>query len=125
MMALAPEAHTLLTVVQTQVSGMPAARAACLAGAWPTFPVSTLPMNTSCTSAGATRARRSASRMLSAPSAGAGSDASVPLMLPMGVRATPQMNPSRCAAMAAAVRRRRQARLPIHAAEAERARVLA
>ena len=112
MMALAPEAHTLLTVVHTQESGMPAARAAWRAGACPTLAVSTLPMNTSCTSAGATRARRSASRMLTAPSAGADSDASEPLMLPMGVRATPTMNTSRCAAMAPGWRRRR--RLAIH-----------
>ena len=122
MMALAPEAQTLFTVVHTQLSGMPAARAACLAGAWPTFAVSTLPMNTSCTSAGDTRARASASRMLSAPSAGADSDASEPLMLPMGVRATPQMKTSRWAAMAAPGARLCRSRLPIRAQEAERAR---
>jgi hypothetical protein len=95
MMALVPEAHTLFTVVHTQVLGMPAASAACRAGACPTLPVSTLPTNTSCTSPGATRARASASRMAAAPSCGAVSEDSAPLMLPMGVRAEPQMNTSR------------------------------
>ncbi len=94
-MALAPEAHTLFTVVHTQLSGMPAARAACRAGACPTLAVSTLPMYTSCTSAGAQRARRSASAMAAAPSAGAVTAASVPFSTPMGVRAAPQMNTSR------------------------------
>ena len=69
--------------------------AACRAGACPTFALSTFPMNSSCTSSGAQRARSSASRTASAPSAGADIDDSAPLRAPMGVRAAPQMNTSR------------------------------
>jgi len=42
--------------VQGTVLGKPAPRAACLAGAWPRLALRTLPMNTSCTSAGSTLA---------------------------------------------------------------------
>lgn len=47
-----PDAQTLLTVVQTTVLGIPAPSAACLAGAWPRFALSTFPKNTSSTSDG-------------------------------------------------------------------------
>lgn len=47
-----PDEHTLFTVVQVTVTGRPANIAACLAGAWPTPAVSTLPRTTSYTSLG-------------------------------------------------------------------------
>lgn len=49
-----PDAHTLLTVVQTTEVGMPAPNAACLAGACPKFALRTFPKNNSCTSDGST-----------------------------------------------------------------------
>ena len=47
-----PEAQTLLIVVQTTVFGIPAPKAACLAGAWPRLALKTFPKKTSWTSAG-------------------------------------------------------------------------
>jgi hypothetical protein len=49
-----PDAQTLLTVVQTTVFGIPAPRAACLAGACPKLALKTFPKKTSCTTAGST-----------------------------------------------------------------------
>lgn len=49
-----PDEQTLLTVVQITELGMPAPRAACLAGACPKFAHRTLPKKTSCTSEGST-----------------------------------------------------------------------
>ena len=48
------DAQTLLTVVQTTVFGIPAPRAACLAGACPKLALKTFPKKTSCTRAGST-----------------------------------------------------------------------
>lgn len=47
-----PDAQTLLTVVQITELGIPAANAACLAGAWPKLALRTFPKKTSCTSDG-------------------------------------------------------------------------
>lgn len=52
MVAFIPEEHTLLIVVQTTVSGIPAPKAACLAGAWPKLALRTFPKKTSWTSCG-------------------------------------------------------------------------
>jgi hypothetical protein len=49
-----PDAQTLLTVVQTTVFGIPAPKAACLAGACPKLALKTLPKKTSCTVDGST-----------------------------------------------------------------------
>jgi hypothetical protein len=49
-----PDAQTLLTVLQTTVFGIPAPRAACLAGACPKLALKTLPKKTSCTRDGST-----------------------------------------------------------------------
>lgn len=49
-----PDAQTLLTVVQTTVFGIPAPRAACLAGACPKLALKTFPKKTSCTRAAST-----------------------------------------------------------------------
>jgi len=84
--ALSPEPQTLLTVSAGTVPGRPAWIAAWRPGAWPTPPCSTLPMITSSTAPVSIAARRTASRMTSAPSCGADSGASPPKYLPMGVR---------------------------------------
>src|SRR5438552_908425 len=84
--ALSPEPHTLLMVSAGTVPGRPAWIAAWRAGAWPTPPCSTLPMITSSTAAGSTPARRTASRITSAPKRGAGSVDRPPRYLPTGVR---------------------------------------
>lgn len=44
-----PEEQTLLIVVQMTELGMPAPKAACLAGAWPKLALRTFPKKTSCT----------------------------------------------------------------------------
>lgn len=49
-----PDAQTLLTALQTTVFGIPAPKAACLAGACPKLALNTLPKKTSCTRAGST-----------------------------------------------------------------------
>lgn len=49
-----PDAQTLLTVVQITELGIPAPKAACLAGACPRFALRTFPKKTSCTSDGST-----------------------------------------------------------------------
>jgi hypothetical protein len=61
--ACSPEPQTLPTVVVGTVLGIPAASAACRAGAWPTPAERTLPKKTSSTISAGTRARASAPRM--------------------------------------------------------------
>lgn len=51
-----PDEQTLLIVVQTTDVGIPAANAACLAGAWPKLALRTFPKKTSCTRDGSTLA---------------------------------------------------------------------
>src|SRR5215510_15041316 len=101
--AFIPEPHILLTVVQPTLSGMPAPKLACRAGAWPWPAGKTQPMMTSCTSAGATPARSSAARIATAPSSGAAKSLSSPCKAPIGVLAAPTIttrsfmsHPSRC-----------------------------
>ena len=85
-MAFIPEEHTLLTVVQGTVSGMPAAMAACLAGACPIPAERTLPMKTSWMSGAESPAESMAAVMAAAPSCGAGTDDKAPRKDPIGVR---------------------------------------
>jgi hypothetical protein len=80
-----PEAHTLLTVVQGTVSGIPANKAACLAGAWPTPACTTFPMKTSSTIDGSSDILLSAAFMAAAPNLVAGTSDRLPKKLPMGV----------------------------------------
>src|SRR5581483_3038514 len=87
--ACSPEAQTLFSVMADAVGGMPAASAACRAGAWPTPAWTTLPSSTSSTASGGTPARASAARTATAPSWGAGTSASAPRKRPIGVRAAP------------------------------------
>lgn len=118
-----PEAQTLLTVVQITELGIPAPRAACLAGACPTLALITFPKNTSCTSDGSTFAllRAATDRQKQCkhifikfqmhrkkhchrfpylpsiaiePSLVADKDDRVPRNPPIGVRATPTMQTS-------------------------------
>jgi hypothetical protein len=84
--ALRPEPQTLLMVSAEVWSGMPAARAACRAGAWPTPAVSTQPMMVSFTSSARSPARFTASRITCAPSCGAVRPASAPWNFPIAVR---------------------------------------
>src|ERR1044072_820782 len=86
MTALSAEPHTLLTVNDGTVSGMPAPRAAARAGFWPRPACRTLPRMTSSTSPGWMRARRSASLTATAPSSVAFRLDRAPWNLPMGVR---------------------------------------
>ena len=88
MIAFRPEPQTRLIVVAGVVSARPARSSAWRAGAWPDPAPSTWPMMTS--SMGAppgTEARSTAARMAVAPSSTAGTPASAPPNLPMGVRA--------------------------------------
>src|SRR5213596_679284 len=89
--ALSPDPHTLLMVSAGTVPGRPAWIAACRPGAWPTPPWSTFPMITSSTAPSSIPARRTASRITSAPSLGAGNGASPPRYLPIGVRTAETM----------------------------------
>ncbi len=85
MMAFIPEEHTLLTVVHGTLSGSPAPREACLAGAWPRLAETTFPMMTSWTSSGDSFIEESAPAMALAPRAVAESPDNEPPKLPMGV----------------------------------------
>ena len=76
MTALSPEPHTLFTVVAPTVLGMPALINAWRAGACPTPAWTTFPIRTSSTSSGLMPARLTASRITTAPSSGAGIEAS-------------------------------------------------
>jgi len=87
--ALSPEPQTLLMVIAGIMCGRPALIAAWRAGFWPTPAASTWPMITSDTWSGATPARSSTLRMMSAPRSAAGVLARLPPNLPIGVRAAP------------------------------------
>ena len=76
--AFMAEPHILLTVTQPALTGRPAPREACRAGACPWPAGNTQPMMVSSTSAGATPARSKAALMATAPNAGAGKLASSP-----------------------------------------------
>jgi len=67
-----PEAHTLLTVVQGTVSGIPAYIAACLAGACPVPACTTLPISTSSTKFGSRFILSNAPLIAIAPNLGGG-----------------------------------------------------
>ncbi len=88
MIALRPEPQTRLIVVAGVVSARPARRSACRAGAWPDPAPRTWPMMTSSILVPRARpARSTAARIATAPSSTAGTPASAPPNLPMGVRA--------------------------------------
>ena len=72
MTARIPEPHTLWTVMQGTLSGIPAPSEAWRAGACPTPACSTLPITTCSISAAGTPALESAQRIAAEPSAGAG-----------------------------------------------------
>ncbi len=93
MMALRPEPQTRLIVVAGVASRRPAPRAARRAGAWPAPAWSTWPIRTSSISAvaGSRPALSTAARMATAPSWVAGTEASAPPNLPIGVRAAETM----------------------------------
>lgn len=86
-MAFMPEAQTLLMVVASVVSGHPAPRATCLAGAWPNPAERTLPINTSSMSLGERPDRSMAARAATVPRAGVVALAKEPRKDPTGVRA--------------------------------------
>ena len=67
MMAFIPEEQTLFTVVQGTSFGIPAASAACRAGACPKFACSTLPIMTSSTVEGFKPILSRAPRIAAAP----------------------------------------------------------
>jgi len=94
MMAFMPEPQTLLMVVAPAASGMPAARAAWRAGAWPRLAGSTQPMMTSDTSAAGTPDCSSAAAMAAAPSVGVGTPLNWPRNEPMAVRLAAAMTMS-------------------------------
>ena len=84
-----PDPQTRLIVVALVVSGRPALRAACRAGACPEPACSTWPISTSSiwTVAGSRPARSTAARIATPPSVVAGTADSAPANLPIGVRA--------------------------------------
>lgn len=92
--AFIPEAHTLLTVVQTVDSGMPARSAAWRAGACPRPAESTFPMITSVALMEGTRSLTALMAM--EPSWHAETEARLPLKEPTGVRAAPTITTSSC-----------------------------
>jgi hypothetical protein len=94
MTAFKPDPHTLFTVNEGTVFGIPAAIAACRAGFCPIPAVSTLPITTSSTASGGTPARRSASAIARAPRAGAVNGLRVPWNRPIGVRTALAMTTS-------------------------------
>src|SRR5690554_2554770 len=94
MTACMPEPHILLMVVQPLLSGIPAARDACRAGAWPRPAGSTQPMMISCISAGCRPARSMAALMETAPSSGERTELKEPIMPPIGVLAEPAITMS-------------------------------
>ena len=81
--AFIAEPHILLTVVQPVASGRPALIDAWRAGAWPWPAGSTLPMITSCTSAGLMPARSTAALIATAPRSLAASGAKSPINPPI------------------------------------------
>src|SRR5688500_5466015 len=94
MIAFMPEPHTLLMVVAPAASGMPAARDAWRAGAWPRLAGSTQPMMTSDTAAAGTPDCSSAAAMAAAPSVGVGTPLNWPRNEPMAVRLAAAMTMS-------------------------------
>src|SRR5690606_2802517 len=92
--AFMPEPQTLLMVVQPAASGMPAARDAWRAGAWPRPAGSTQPMMTSSTLSAARPDWASAAEIAAAPSAGVGVPVNWPRKEPMAVRLAPTMTTS-------------------------------
>jgi hypothetical protein len=87
MIDLRPEPQTRLMVVAGVVSGRPALRSACRAGACPTPACSTWPIRTSSTTASGGSPRSTAALIATAPSSTAGTVDSAPPNLPIGVRA--------------------------------------
>ena len=87
MIALRPEPQTRLIVVALVESGRPALSVACRAGAWPAPACSTWPMSTSSIASAGTPARSTAAAMAMPPKVVAGTSASAPANLPIGVRA--------------------------------------
>src|SRR3990170_2341358 len=83
--AFIPEAQTLFTVTQATLSGRPAKRAACRAGAWPTPAWRTFPMRTSSTASGSIPARCTASWIAAFPRRGASTFRKARPYFPMGV----------------------------------------
>jgi hypothetical protein len=94
MIAFMPEPQTLLMVVQPACGGIPLARLACRAGAWPSPAGSTQPMMVSETWSAATPACSSAARIAAAPSVGVGTPVNWPRKEPMAVRLAPAMTTS-------------------------------
>ena len=91
MTAFMPEPQTLLTVRAPTETGMPAFRAACRAGAWPSAAGRTQPMMTSPASAGEMPAWTTAPAMAAAPRSMLLQGANWPWKEPMGVRLAPTM----------------------------------
>ena len=89
MIDLSPDPQTRLIVVAEVPFGRPALSSACRAGAWPTPACRTWPIRTSSIRAlsGSSPARSTAARMATPPSSVAGTPASAPPNLPIGVRA--------------------------------------
>jgi len=85
MVAFVPEAQTLFTVVHGTESGIPADKAACLAGACQRLEETTLPKNNSLTSSPLIPAFSKAPFMAALPSWMAENDERTPPKLPMGV----------------------------------------
>ncbi|MOA07372.1 hypothetical protein D3C78_1270620 [compost metagenome] len=98
MIAFMPEPHILLMVVAPIELGMPAAMAACLAGACPCPAESTQPISTSSISAGEIAARSTAARIAAAPRSGAATDLNSPWNPPIAVRAAPTITTGSCTA---------------------------
>src|SRR6478735_1562048 len=94
MTAFTPEPQTLLMVVQPAASGMPAARDAWRAGAWPNPAGSTQPMITSSIWSAATPDWASAAWIAAAPKVGEGTPVNWPRKDPMAVRLAPTMTTS-------------------------------
>ena len=82
-----PLAQTLLMVVQGTLLGIPAPKAACLAGAWPLPACTTFPMSTSSTNSGFRFIRSKAPFMAIDPNFVAGISDKLPKKLPIGVLA--------------------------------------
>ncbi len=83
---LRPLPQTLLIVMAWTLSGKPARRIACRAGAWALPPCRTWPMMTSSTASPGNDVRAISCRMTWAASSGAGTSARTPPREPKGVR---------------------------------------
>ncbi len=92
MTARIPEPQTLLTVTQGTVSGMPAPSDAWRAGAWPIAGLEDVAHDDLLDLRRPARRRaRAPPRIAAEPSAGAGSEESLPRNEPIGVRAAERM----------------------------------